>query len=175
MEPNGTIEQVPALDRGKPGPPGAVPGVRIVFESADFPNQPQTLYYLRLNLYNSTFGRNVNLISFLKSFGPLITFMKSASYVMFDPHVSFARQFVLDQSRYILQEDSGIPFKYFDPSVWTLQFYGAYTPPISMFRNDYQAELAGVYATGSGVKPLPFGIGYHYKVNTANLLFATKK
>jgi len=175
MEPNGTIQQVPALNRGKPGQADAIPGVRIVFESADSSNQLQTVYYLRLNLYNSTFQRNSRLIPFLKSFGPLITFMKSASYVMFDPQVSIARQFVLDQSRYILQEDSGIPFRYFDPSVWTLQFYGTYTEPISIFRKDYQEDLAGIYAAGSGIKPLPFGIGYHYKVNTANLLFPTKK
>ncbi len=101
--------------------------------------------------------------------------MKSASYVMFDPHVSLARAFVLDQSRYVLQDDSGIPFKYFDPSVWTLQFFGAYTEPISIFRHDYQANVARVYEASRDIKPLPFGIGYHFKVNTANLLLATKK
>jgi len=175
MEPNGTIQQAPALNRGTPGPADAVTGLRLVFESADSSDQLQTLYYLRLNLYNASFQRNSHLIPFLKSFGPLIAFMKSASYVMFDPQVSVARQFVLDQSRYVLQEDSGIPFKYFDPSVWTLQFYGTYTEPISIFRNDYQADLAGIYTAGRDIKPLPFGIGYHYKVNTANLLFATKK
>ena len=175
MEPDGTIQQVPVLNRGKPGPAGAIPGVRIVFESADSPNQLQTLYYLRVNLYNLTFQRNVHLIPFLKSFGPLITFMKSASYVMFDPQVSVIREFVLDQSHYVLQEDSGIPFKYFDPSVWMLQFYGTYTKPISMFKYTYQPDLARTYETGRDIKPLPFGIGYHYEVNKANLLLATKK
>ena len=176
MEPNGTIRQVPALSGGKPGPADAVPGVRIVFESAGSPgNKPQTLYYFRLNLYNSTFGRNRHFITFLKSFGPLVSFMKSAAYVMFDRQASMARQFVLDRSRYVLQEDSGIPFGYFDPSVWALQFYGTYSGPISAFKEDYQADLAAIYKTGRHIKPLPFGIGYHFQVDTANLVFATRK
>ena len=115
------------------------------------------------------------MIPFLKSFGPLITFMKSASYVMFDPSASMIREFVLDQSRYVLQEDSGIPFKYFDPSVWSQQFFGTYSKPISMFKHYHQADLARMYEAGRDVKPLPFGIGYQYKVKTANLLLATKK
>ena len=86
MEPDGTIQEVPGFESGKPGPAGAIPGVRILFESAGSPgNKPQTLYYFRLNLYNPTFRRNSHFITFLKNFGPLVTFMKSASYVMFDP------------------------------------------------------------------------------------------
>ena len=176
MEPDGTIHEVPGFESGKPGPEGAIPGVRILFESPSSPgNKPQTLYYFRLNLYNPTFRRNSHFITFLKNFGPLVTFMKSASYVMFDRQASIVRQFVLDQSRCVLQEDSGIPFKYFDPSVWALQFYGTYSDPISIFKHDYQADLARTYETGRDIKPLPFGIGYHFQVDTANLLFATRK
>jgi hypothetical protein len=176
MGPDGTIQEAHGLENGKASPPGAVPGVRILFESEGSPgNKPQTLYYFRLNLYDRTFRRNSHFITFLQSFGPLITFMKSAAYVMFDRQASTARQFVLDQSRYVLQEDSGIPFRYFDPSVWSLQFYGTYSKPISIFKNDYQADLARIYGTGRDIKPLPFGIGYRFQVDTANLLFATRK
>ncbi len=176
MAPDGTIQKVPGFESGKPGPAGAIPGVRILFESADSPgNKPQTLYYFRLNLHNSTFRRNSHFITFLQNFGPFVTFMKSAAYVMFEPQASMARQFVLDQSRYVLQEDSGIPLRYFDPSVWALQFYGAYSKPISIFKHDYQADLARVYEIGRDIKPLPFGIGYHFQVDTANLLFAIRK
>ena len=176
MEPDGAIQKVPGFESGKLGPTVAIPGVRILFESAGSPgNKPQTLYYFRLNLYNHTFGRNSHFINFLQDFGPLTTFMKSASYMMFDPQASMVRQFVLDQSRYVLQEDSGIPFRYFDPSVWALQFYGTYSGPISTFKVDYQADLAKIYKTGRDIKPLPFGIGYHFQVDTANLLFATRK
>ena len=176
MEPDGTIQKVPGFENGKPRPAGAIPGVRILFESQSSPgNKPQTLYYFRLNLYDRTFRENSHFIAFLQNFGPLITFMKSAAYVMFDRQASTARQFVLDQSRYVLQEDSGIPVRYFDPSVWELQFYGTYSGPISIFKHDYQADLAEIYKTGRDIKPLPFGIGYRFQVDTANLLFATRK
>ncbi len=176
MEPDGTIQKVPGFESGKLGPTGAIPGVRILFESAGSPgNKPQTLYYFRLNLYNPTFRRNSHFITFLQNFGPLITFMKSAAYVMWDPPASIVRQFVLNQSRCVLQEDSGIPVRYFDPSVWALQFYGTYSEPISTFKDDYQADLARIYETGRDIKPLPFGIGYRFLVDTANLLFATRK
>jgi hypothetical protein len=176
MEANGTIRQVPAFNRVKPGPANVIPGIRIVFKSADSPgDKAQTLYYFRLNLYNPSFRRNGHFISFLQNFGPLVTFMKAAAFVMSERQASLARQFVLDQSRYILQEDSGIPLRYFDPSIWALQFYGTYSGPISAFKEDYQAGLAKIYKHGGNIKPLPFGIGYHFQIETANLMLATRK
>jgi hypothetical protein len=56
-----------------------------------------------------------------------------------------------------------------------LQFYGTYSEPKSIFKDYYQADLAKIYETGRDIKPLPFGIGYHFQVDTANLLFATRK
>ena len=158
MEPDGTIQEVPGFENGKPGPAGAIPGVRILFESAGSPgNKPQTLYYFRLNLYNSTFRRNSHFITFLQNFGPLITFMKSAAYVMFERRASIARQFVLDQSRYILQEDSGIPFRYFDPSFWALQFYGTYSKPISFSKMNTRRILPEYTRPAGTSNPCPSG------------------
>ena len=171
MKADGTVRETPA-----PAPGSAdstdIPGVRIVFESTGS-QETQTLYYFRFNLYH--FGQSKHFVSFLKGLGPLTTFMKSASYVMFDPGVSGARQFVLDQSLYILQEDSGIPLKYFDLAVWDLRFYGAYSGPPSFFNNRYQEDLAKIYKTDKNIRPLPFGIGYHFRVNTSNLMFAASK
>ncbi len=175
MSPEGVVRDFPAL-KGVNREAAAVQGVRIIFETAGTQkSQPRTLYYFRFNLYNSTFERNRYFVSYLKSLAPLTTFMKSASYGMFDPHISAARQFVLEKSRYILQEDSGIPLKYFDPGLWNLHFYGVYTHPIAIFKHDFQQDLAGIYTAGKDIKPLPFGIGYHFEPGTANLMFAVKK
>jgi hypothetical protein len=171
MKPDGAIREIPALAPGH-GDSTDIPGVRVVFRSSGS-QDTQTLYYFRFNLYH--FGQNRHFVSFLKSLGPLTTFMKSASYVMFDPGVSAARQFVLDQSLYILQEDSGIPFKYFDSAVWDLRFFGTYAGPPSFFKNRFQEDLARIYETGKDVKPLPFGIGYHFHLNASNLMFAARK
>jgi hypothetical protein len=151
-------------------------GIRITFDAADSEeNHPQTLYYLRLNLYNQAFDRNRYFLSFLRGLAPFTTFMKSASYVMFDTKVSTARQFVLDQSRYIVQEDSGIPLKYFEPSLWSLRFYGRYVRPISAFSRNHQEALARIYKAEKKIKPLPFGFGYYYNPGEANLMFTERK
>lgn len=151
-------------------------GIRIDFNAAySKENHPQTIYYIRLNLYNEFFGRNRYFLSFLRGLGPFTTFMKSASYLMFDSKVSAVRQFVLDQSRYIVQEDSGIPLKYFEPSLWSLRFHGHYVRPISAFSRNYQEALASIYKADKKIKPLPFGFGYYFKPGEANLMFVEKR
>lgn len=176
MKPDGTVLEFPAMGaRGLD--PASVQGLRITFEAAGMEeSRPQTLYYFCLNLYNQPFERNRHFLSFLKDLAPFTTFMKSASYVMFDPYnTSAARQFMLDQSRCVVQEDSGIPLRYFNPALWDFQFYGVYEQPIRLFRHDYQRDLARIYDGDGDIGPLPFGFGYHFKVGRGNLMVAEKK
>jgi hypothetical protein len=95
--------------------------------------------------------------------------------LMFKPHFSAIRQFILDQSLYVLQGDSGIPLRYFDPAEWDLRFYGTYAGPIALFSNCHQADMATRYRKGQDIQPLPFGIGYRHRARTSNLMFASKK
>jgi hypothetical protein len=153
-----------------------IPGIRITFHTAGSEgNDPQSLYYFRLDLSNQFFDRNPIFLSFLRGLAPFTTFMKSASYVMFDNKVSSARQFVLDQSRSIVQEDSGIPLKYFEPTLWSLRFYGRYVRPISAFSQNHQKALASIYKADKKIKSLPFGFGYYFAPGEANLMFAEKR
>ena len=171
MKPDGTIAESPALGPGER--PAGIPGVRIVFASPGA-TENQTLYYFQFNLANDSFGRNQHFVDFLKSFGPLTSFTKAASYLMYKPYFSAVRQFILDQSLYVLQGDSGIPLRYFDPAGWDLRFYGTYAGPIALFSKCYQADMAKIYRSG-GIQPLPFGIGYRHRARTSNLMFASKK
>jgi hypothetical protein len=172
MNPDGTIAEFPAA--GPEDCPAGIPGVRIVFASPGSAEN-QTLYYFQFNLRNDSFERNQHFVSFLKSFGPVATFAKAASYLMHKPHFSDIRQFILDQSLAVLQGDSAIPLKHFDPSVWNLRFYGTYAGPIPLFRNCYQADMATIYKGRQDIQPLPFGIGYRHRARTSNLMFASKK
>ena len=81
MNPGGTIVETPALERFT-FEKGSIPGVRIVFQREGY-ERTQTLYYLRFDLAKDFFGRNEKFVSFLKSFGPLVTFEKAASYLLF--------------------------------------------------------------------------------------------
>ena len=84
------------------------------------------------------------------------------------------RAHILRKSHHILQDDSGIPLRYID-STWQKTFYGSYDAPISLFKNKYQEQLRAAYeAGGSNVRPLPFGIGYDYRLNESNLMLFSK-
>jgi hypothetical protein len=173
LKPDGTIEETPAKSPMESGP-GDVTGVRLDFVRSGS-QEKQTLYYFRFNLRNNFFQRYEKFIAFLKGFGPLTTFAKAASYLMHKPNYSGLRQFILDQSQYVLQSDSAIPVKYFDRNVWNLRFFGTYTTPIDYFKNYEQKDLAEIYQQAADVYPLPFGIGYRHRVHTSNLMFAWKK
>ena len=173
MNPNTSIEEMPALglvtsDRG------SIPGVRIVFQR-EGQEQTQTLYYFLFNLARGSFDPDDKFVSFLKSFVPLVTFEKASSYHMFDPDFDSIREFILDHSMHILQTDSGIPMKYFDPSIWNLTLFGTYQNPLPAFKDRYQKDLAEFYQRTKNIRPISFGVGYHHLPGTANLLLATRK
>ena len=173
MKADGAMAERPGGATGEnPGP--GIPGVRLVFTGPGAAG-PQTLYYFQLNLQNHSLGRNPQFVAFLKSLGPLTTFTKSASFLLFSRFSAAIRQLILERSRYVLQDDSGIPLQDFDPAIWHLRFYGTYKGPIALFKNRFQKNLATVYNKGKDVYPLPFGIGYHFQAGTSNLLFAAKK
>jgi hypothetical protein len=173
MQPDGAIEESPAAGPRVLGRED-IAGVRIDFARVGS-KENQTLYYFRFNLRNDSLQRHEKFVSFLKGFGPLTTFAKAASYLMHKPNYSGIRQLILDQSLFVLEGDSAIPLKYFDRTAWNLRFFGAYTSPINYFKNYQQKDLAEIYQKGTDVLPLPFGIDYRHRVNTSNLMFASKK
>lgn len=172
MQPDGTVVEQPATAGGKLG--SGIPGLRLVFTGPGS-DEKQTLYYFQCDLRNNSFRQKPEFVSFLKGFGPFTTFTKAASYLMFSPNSADLRQFILEQSRYVLQDDSGLPLKEFAPTVWELKFYGTYKGPIGLFKNRHQKDLVGAYKSGQKVYPLGFGIGYHHRAGTSNLMFAAKK
>ncbi|MBV8886389.1 MAG: hypothetical protein JO235_20675 [Chroococcidiopsidaceae cyanobacterium CP_BM_RX_35] len=151
-----------------------IPGVKIEF----VPNGSQetrSLYYFSVDLSNSALQKKPEFDKFIRKFGKSITYLKAASYLPHYEGFSNIRNLILSQSTSLLQDDSGIPVKYFNDSKWVLKFYGNYTQPIALFSNEYQAELRRIYQSKDNIKPLDFGIGYQYKVNDSNLMLAIKK
>jgi hypothetical protein len=173
MNRNSSIEEMPALGQVT-SDKGSIPGVRIVFQR-DVRKQTQNLYYFRFNLGRGYFDQNDQFVSLLESFGPFVTFEKASSYLMFDPDFAAIRQFILDHSMHILQSDSGIPIRYFDPSMWNLKLFGTYKKPVPTFSDQHQKDLAELYQKTKNIRPITFGVGYHHLPGTANLLLATRK
>jgi hypothetical protein len=126
-------------------------GVRIDFNGG-------TLYYFSVDLSNGS-AEHSGLLSFCRSLGRGDGLLKSASYLPPEEGFSTIRNFLLSQCDLIVQDDTGIPYRDFNPGQWQVRLYGNYQPPIDIFKQFFQPDLADAYAHSSPAK-LPFGIGY---------------
>ncbi|MCS6790637.1 MAG: hypothetical protein NZ580_06625 [Bacteroidia bacterium] len=149
-----------------------ITGLRFVVGMPDAPLQE--VIYLSLNAADAGVKKQIGSYDFLSRLGPCVTLIKSASYLLFSPEFNEMRKLILTQSVAILQEDSGIPYRFFDTTAWNIQLYGVYYAPIPLFKSKYQADLWQAYRK-QPVRSLPFGIGYHIPVGTSNLLWAVRK
>jgi hypothetical protein len=147
----------------------ATSGVKIVFSDGSGPMQ--TLYYFSTNLEDDGVKRS-GFLAFCAKLGVADSFIKSASYLLHSGGFTKVRDFLLDHSATILQDDSGIPVVHFDAKKWHLQPFGRYLGPISIFPGDYQPRLAELFRKDA--IPLDFGIGYRWQRNESNLLLAER-
>lgn len=148
---------------------GSVPGVKITFRrGGDGP--VQTLFYFDCDLSN---GGNPAVINFCRNLGPGNSLLKSSSYLMHRDSFSKVRSMLLDVSLTLVQDDSGIPIRFFDPQRWIVRFYGAYIGPIELFKEHYQQDLAELYRR-SRPKELNFGVGYRFNRSQTTLMVATR-
>lgn len=151
---------------------GGYPGVEIRYKAAG--GGSKRVIYVEGNLSNS--GFNGSFQSWLGSYSGSTAYFKAASYLMHDPAFSNIRNWVLSNCRAVLQDDSGIPFRYYDSGSWDVTLLGTYNRPIPLFARWRQADLAAAYgAIGGRGKDIPFGSGYHLKVRDANLQVYKRK
>jgi len=136
-------------------------------------NHQQTLYYLSTDLSNGGVSGNKPLMEYISKFDRETTacFIKSASYLMHTTYFSMIRNAILDHVSAIMQDDSGIPWRFYDKSKWNIQLYGAFNGPISMFAKYPQTDLRDAYLSMEP-KPINFRIGY---ARQSNLQLSTLK
>ena len=149
------------------------PGIEIDFTDAD--SIVKKAYYFSLNLANDGMSKNSGLLAFTKQRTGFNTYLKSASYLMHKDYFSSIRNLILDESKNVLEDDSGIPYRFFTPEKWDITLYGSYISPIPMFSASTQPDLRKAFTDTSKVKPLPFGIGYKYRKGESVLTLARKK
>ncbi|HYY30637.1 MAG TPA: hypothetical protein VE860_22055 [Chthoniobacterales bacterium] len=152
---------------------GATRGVKITFSDPST-GTAKTLYYFTSDLADDALKRNPGLLLFCKSLGPSNSLLKAASYLLHSGGFETVRNFLLENSVAILQDDSGIPVRYFSLDRWTLRFFGVYNGPIELFKQFNQPDLRKFYAT-SYPKPLTFGFGYRWNSAMSTMFLAVKK
>ena len=143
------------------------PGVKITFTRD---GGPQTLYYFKTDLS----GGNSPFLKWCAAQGPGQSLLKAASYLMHTEGFSGVRNFLLENSRVIIQDDSGIPLKAF-PKTWKVDCYGRYVPHAEMFGKYHQPELAAIYNQQPPPSELGFAFGYHWQKDRGLLMLARRK
>lgn len=137
--------------------------------------QHATLDYYCVNLRDDGLGKGgAPFVSFIKQMQPGAAYIKAASYLMHGSDFSTIRDLLLSQCPVIVQDDSGIPLRYFDRTHWNMRLYGAYAPPLDIFKQYYQADMADLYRKNTAI-PLSFGAGYNWNPRNANLVVYVRK
>lgn len=156
--------------------PGDLPrsgarGVRIVFTGNG--DRPQTLYYFTTNIANDGFRRS-GFAAFCENLGIGDSFLKSASYLPHQSGFSQVRDFIVERSATILQDDSGIPLARFDPKKWEFRTFGRNVTPIGIFPEYHQPRLKELHQKGPENR-LDFGFGYRHRPHEASLFLAINR
>ncbi|MDR0678229.1 MAG: hypothetical protein LBF44_01680 [Holosporaceae bacterium] len=147
---------------------GMVDCVKVVFKSTQ-EGTSQNVYYMRTNLCNYN-QKLSHVINFVKRFS-FVTLIKSASYVLHDKVASQIKDFILQNTKAVLQDDTGIPFHNFDAK-WEKNIFGIYTQPtLPIFKAYRQQNLSNYYATRETTN-IGFKIGYGFDQGRPNLLLA---
>lgn len=150
----------------------STPGVKIVFTGSI--GEEQILYYFTTDLSDGGVEANPGFLKFCEQQGRGTSLVKAASYLMHRSYFGRVRDFLLAQSDLILQDDSGIPYAFFERDKWSVQLYGRYLGPIATFKEYPQPDLAQAYAA-INPPPLDFSFGYEWHPNRSSLMVATPK
>ena len=143
-------------------------GVRIKFAGQD--GVEKTLYFFSTDLSNSGV-RASGFLKFCATLAPGNSLIKSASYLLHAGNFSVVRDFLLNNSATIVQDDSGIPLTYYSPKKWHFFPFGRYAGPIAEFPGRYQESYAELFRRA---QPMDFGIGYRWRSHESNLLLAVR-
>ena len=154
------------------GDGSGAPGVQIAYSKGG--GGLHYLLYFQADLGNDGLHENPGFVRLMKKLGPGVTYLKAASYLLYEDYFSTIRDGILDNSIGVVEDDSGIPFHFFNPKEWDVIPFGNYTGPIPLFKEHYQPDLASYYSSTSHA-PLPFGSGYKFVASVSSLLVAKKK
>lgn len=150
-------------------------GVRVDFVQD---GKNKSIYYFKYDVSNKKFNDTCVFYKYINSSKNVVTYIKSASYLLHNGFMSNMRDVILKNSSYVIQDDTGLPYKYFsENNAWEMKLYGAYTRPVSDFPYlDMQKPLQEAFEKDSAkIGKLPFHLGYHWGSKKDVIIYASKK
>lgn len=150
-------------------------GVRVDFVQD---GKNKSVYYFKYDVSNKKFNDTCVFYNYINKSKNVVTYIKSASYLLHNNFMSNMRDLILNNSSYVIQDDTGIPYKFFtENNKWEMKLYGQYTKPVSDFTYlSMQKPLEEAYQKDSAkIGKLPFHLGYHWGSKKDVIIYASKK
>jgi hypothetical protein len=157
-------------------PANRIEGVKFIFRKVGS-DKVKSMTYFDCDISNDGFIENPEFKKYLNAVRPGNSFVKSASYLMHYNSFSDIREMVQQKSQSILEDDTGIPYKYFDSLKWEINLYGLYVNPVKDFsQSRFQTDLNRAYTHADKYRgKLPFSLGYHWGTQKQNQMLYIKK
>jgi hypothetical protein len=173
IDESGLIVSMPIKAGGNPSP--KIAGIRINFAHGDS-GEIRELVYLSMKLLPDSTSLSVPEGRFLNRLRDVHTLLKSAVYILHYKNYEQVRNFLLQRSFIIIQDDSGIPYSSFNVE-WKISLYGVYRPYLGLAgcRPVMQYDLEKSYLENSLPLPFNFGYGILSGPKQSNLMIARKK
>ena len=159
------------------GGPDVIHGLRMVVRDQES-GQSKTLIYLQVRLREDAVGPRTPEGKYLRGIRHFNTVLKAAVYLLHNDDYAAVRRFVLERSDMIVQDDSGVPYSFFDTGVWEEHLFGSYTriPPLGGIPNPPQQPLlARRYRERSEPLAFPYGYGVLQGKGKSNLMLFVKR
>jgi APA family basic amino acid/polyamine antiporter len=132
-------------------------------------NKKSHIYYFSKDLSDGNLKNDAKFLDWVSKKGTnLYTFNKAASYLMHLNNFSIIRDYIMNHSKFHIQDDTGIPYKYFVSSDKNVSLYGVYNRLINLFHFNFQKDLKIAYDSLEA-KSLPFSLGYNSAHGESNL------
>lgn len=167
----GSLDSGGGFRQSAPGR-GETPGVRISYTDKTS-GMDQTLFYFTTDISDGGIGAKPGFLKFCGKHGVGVSLLKSSSYLMFEGGFNRIRNFVLDHSNIIVQDDAGIPLASFNRSKWNVRLFGNYLGPIEIFKQHYQPKLKELFQE-SNPPPMGFNYGYRWNYKESHVIVATR-
>ena len=161
-----------AYEEPKAKRPGKIMrGLKITFLSAG--NRSHELSYFSLDATDKALHFYPDFLDWVGRNKPASALVKSASYLLHDNQFSKTRDMILASADILVQDDTGVPYRYIKQANWNTKLFGKYHKPIKPMEWGYQGDLDKAFRDVKG-EPLPFPFGYHWKGQESGLILATR-
>ncbi len=149
-------------------------GARIEFLNPKS-GKPQQLYYFSLDVSDKALEFYPGFLDWVGRQRPATAFLKSASYLLHDGQFAKTRDMLLASADTIVQDDTGIPYRFLTRSPWHVRLYGRYAKPLKALSYGYQPDLEAAYQKIQETPPLAFPFGYHWRTQKSGIMVAVRE